>query len=1441
MQGSSIIIDTIAPNIQLDGNNNTIVPTNSSYTDAGATASDASYTSDLTLTGANSDFDNTKAGNYVFTYTAEDEAGNTDTIIRNVIVRDIPPIGINSFEVDSDNTNTLYAKVGDDIFFDLNVNNTIDFNNVVADVSGANVYNNESGTSNNVLYVDAKVLNTTVIESNATFTITIANENGTTLTVTNDDLTSPNVFIDTIPPRITPDGGSADYFIVNGTDPIILNVTVIDGDPNYSGNYTLTTNATVNANMNGSVYNYTYTADADSAGNPGPSLSRIITIIDAPLIGITSLSITSSPGNSNFANEGKTITLRLQTDSNNLGNFTGTLLGRDIIKNDVNSGTVEFTETVSPSDTNGNVTFSIVVTNSSGGRVSFTESDLDTGSFVTIDTVAPTIALNGENNTIVALGADYTDLGATAYDLSYGNSQVTTTDRVNVNQLDHYTLHYTAPTDAAGNIGQTITRIVEVLDAPPITITNLAIESSNSNSSYAKAGDTLDIDLTINYTITSYTITIFNTTTSVASYNSPIISLAETVPSDQVEEYTKFSITVIDANGLPNTISQDDLTSPDNNVFVDTIPPSLTLISGPANYSIVNGSANPTIRNVTAHDGDPNYSFSIAYSTFTETDLQGSNIQLDGNNNTIVPTNSSYTDAGATASDASYTSDLTLTGANSDFDNTKAGNYVFTYTAEDEAGNTDTIIRNVIVRDIPPIGINSFEVDSDNTNTLYAKVGDDIFFDLNVNNTIDFNNVVADVSGANVYNNESGTSNNVLYVDAKVLNTTVIESNATFTITIANENGTTLTVTNDDLTSPNVFIDTIPPRITPDGGSADYFIVNGTDPIILNVTVIDGDPNYSGNYTLTTNATVNANMNGSVYNYTYTADADSAGNPGPSLSRIITIIDAPLIGITSLSITSSPGNSNFANEGKTITLRLQTDSNNLGNFTGTLLGRDIIKNDVNSGTVEFTETVSPSDTNGNVTFSIVVTNSSGGRVSFTESDLDTGSFVTIDTVAPTIALNGENNTIVALGADYTDLGATAYDLSYGNSQVTTTDRVNVNQLDHYTLHYTAPTDAAGNIGQTITRIVEVLDAPPITITNLAIESSNSNSSYAKAGDTLDIDLTINYTITSYTITIFNTTTSVASYNSPIISLAETVPSDQVEEYTKFSITVIDANGLPNTISQDDLTSPDNNVFVDTIPPSLTLISGPANYSIVNGSANPTIRNVTAHDGDPNYSGNYTLITPNGIVNADINGSVYNYTYTADTDTAGNPGASVSRIITIVDALPIGVTSLSITSNSGNNFANADKIITLQLQTDSDDLHDITGTLLGREFSSTTSGGGATFTTTVLSGDTNGNVTFSIEALNSSDGRVAISESDITDGSFVTIDTVLPVITLNGENNTIVAVGVDYTDPSATVADQDNPSYAGTITARPATLDTSSAGNKTITYTAPADAAGNVPV
>ena len=125
LPNSSIIIDNTAPTITLIGKNNTVVFTNSSYTDPGATASDLSYASDITVNGVNN-FDINKSGNYTFTYTApDDEAGNPGPIItRNVIVRDTPPIGITSLIIATDDS-TSYAKAGDNLHLTLNVNDTI--------------------------------------------------------------------------------------------------------------------------------------------------------------------------------------------------------------------------------------------------------------------------------------------------------------------------------------------------------------------------------------------------------------------------------------------------------------------------------------------------------------------------------------------------------------------------------------------------------------------------------------------------------------------------------------------------------------------------------------------------------------------------------------------------------------------------------------------------------------------------------------------------------------------------------------------------------------------------------------------------------------------------------------------------------------------------------------------------------------------------------------------------------------------------------------------------------------------------------------------------------------------------------------------------------------------------------------------------------------------
>ena len=263
-----------------------------------------------------------------------------------------------------------------------------------------------------------------------------------------------------------------------------------------------------------------------------------------------------------------------------------------------------------------------------------------------------------------------------------------------------------------------------------------------------------------------------------------------------------------------------------------------------------------------------------------------------------------------------------------------------------------------------------------------------------------------------------------------------------------------------------------------------------------------------------------------------------------------------------------------------------------------------------------------------------------------------------------------------------------------------------------------------------------------------------------------------------------------------------VPSTQRESYANFTINVTDTIGENLSITEDDLPF---NVFIDTVSPRIELF-GPAEYFIINGTMNQSIPGVNVTDGDPRYSRNFILNINDTIKTAKI-GSVYNYTYTAVADNAGNLGESVTRIITIIDADPITVTSLSITSSPGNpNFANTGKTITVTLETDGNDLGNFTGTLLDRSFTNTTSGGDATFTTTVSSNDTNGNATFSITVTNSSGNKILVTNYSITDGSFVTIDTIKPVITVINASDNIVLYRDTYQDPGTTITDANNTSY-----------------------------------
>ena len=93
------------------------------------------------------------------------------------------------------------------------------------------------------------------------------------------------------------------------------------------------------------------------------------------------------------------------------------------ISSSLSTSTLTLTKTITQSDTNGNLTFSILATNSSNYAARATHEDLTTSNII-IDTISPTITLKGINNTVSVLDRTYVDQNATAYDLSYSKNSL---------------------------------------------------------------------------------------------------------------------------------------------------------------------------------------------------------------------------------------------------------------------------------------------------------------------------------------------------------------------------------------------------------------------------------------------------------------------------------------------------------------------------------------------------------------------------------------------------------------------------------------------------------------------------------------------------------------------------------------------------------------------------------------------------------------------------------------------------------------------------------------------------------------------------------------------------------------------------------------------------------------------------------------------------------
>ena len=159
-------------------------------------------------------------------------------------------------------------------------------------------------------------------------------------------------------------------------------------------------------------------------------------------------------------------------------------------------------------------------------------------------------------------------------------------------------------------------------------------------------------------------------------------------------------------------------------------------------------------------------------------------------------------------------------------------------------------------------------------------------------------------------------------------------------------------------------------------------------------------------------------------------------------------------------------------------------------------------------------------------------------------------------------------------------------------------------------------------------------------TPFSITSNNANSSYAKAGDTVSIQITVNDTIDSSrsTVQILNLNANVNKSSLNTIETSVTIPEDSIEMNASITASITNYLGATLDLTESDITGA--NVFVDTIPPTIALI-GDADYTVlVNTNFNDP--NATASDGSPGYSASDYSRSETGILNTSKIGSTVTY-------------------------------------------------------------------------------------------------------------------------------------------------------------------------------------------------------
>ena len=703
-------------------------------------------------------------------------------------------------------------------------------------------------------------------------------------------------------------------------------------------------------------------------------------------------------------------------------------------------------------------------------------------------------------------------------------------------------------------------------------------------------------------------------------------------------------------------------------------------VSGTVNTSSV------TTQTVTFSVSDMAGNVGSATRTVNVVDTTPPALTLNGTTPVRVLINTSYTDSlGASAQDA-VDGDLTgsIVSVNPVDVNTP-GIYTITYDVTDGAGNAAAQISRVVEvvdTDSPVITVNGNSPQAHEAGTPYIDAGataiDTIDGDLTAS-IVTINNVNASAGGTyTVTYDVSDSSGNAALQEVR-------------TVIVGDSNPPVITLTGSN---PQA-IEAASPYVELGATASDSLEGDLTAAIVINASAVD--TSTPGRYLVTYDV------------------SDGAGNAAVQLIRTIEVSD------TSAPVLTLNGSNPQTVEANTAYTELGATAN------------DSVDGDLSANVVINTTALNPS-TPGSYVVTYNVSDAAGNAAAQLTRTVNV-----VDTTPPVITLAGANPQTLEVLSAYTELSATASDTLDGDvtgSIVIDASSVDTSTPGAYAVTYNV-TDAAGNAAAQVTRTVNVQDTTPPIITLIGanpqlIEAPDPYGELgATASDSLDGDLTAAIVVNasavdtstpgSYLVT-YNVsdaagnpaaqvtrTVTVTDTGNPIITLigAATVSHEAATLYSDAGATANDAvDGdlsasitLAGTVDVNvpgsyaltfDVSDSSGNAaaqvtrtvnVADTTSPLITLL-GNASESVAEDS--PYVdAGATASD---TLDGDLTAAL---IVNNPVNTAVPgDYTVTFDvSDAAGNPAATVSRLVTVT---PVNDAPILVSPIGDQNAAEGDE-------------------------------------------------------------------------------------------------------------------------------------------------------